>query len=574
MPEKTSHLYERLERFLDKKKVFVILGAVGLFTYANSFLNDMFWDDYDSIINNRYVKSWEFFPRYFTENLTAGAGIMSEYWRPLLLFSFSLDYKIGGLEPFFYHLQSLAWHVAAAFLLFLVAVKLLKNRTAALAVALLFLVHPVQAEAVAYVAGRADPMHTVLMLGSFLSFLVFLETKSRKRYVVSIVFFLLALLVKERAIVLPLLLVAYAAVFHGRELLLRWKRWAAYLAPFFFLAAAYLTARMTILRFTDTFDWGAQNFIGAQTVWDKLAVYVDAVATYAGLLVFPDRLTMERSVSVPRWTDPAVWAGALVLMLVLIGIAVSFKRKRIFAFGMSWFLLALLPSLHVLPIQGVLYEHWLYPALPGLCLAVGQGFHSLVSRQRSETARKALIGLLLIALAAFSMRTMARNADWQNPVRFYEKTVASGGESARVYTNLGMAYDAAKKPEQAIEAYRKAVASDDQLFQPWYDMGNAYVSLGRKEEALDAYAKAMDLNPYFPLSYVNASALYFSEKKYVEAEAVLRRADAAVPENPQVLYNLGLVLRVQNRKDEAREFFGKVLDLDPGNDRARSFLYK
>jgi len=242
---------------------------------------------------------------------------------------------------------------------------------------------------------------------------------------------------------------------------------------------------------------------------------------------------MEKTMAIPvSFLNGYAVAGAILPIISIVAIIISFRKKKILAFGLLWFFGALLPSLHVFPIQGLLYEHWLYPALPGLCIIAGDLFSMLVGeKQKNAMIRLLSASLLIIIIAAFGVRTMIRNADWENPIKFYEKNISLGGKSARVMTNLGMAYDEAKIHDKAIAAYQEAIALDDRLFQPWHDMGVTYGQLGKTDEALDAYSHALELNPYFMPSLTNSAIIYYN------------RGD----------------------KEKAKEFFEKALAIDPSN---------
>ena len=110
-----------MDIFLKHKKIFALTFflIIGLAIYGNSFDNQLFWDDDDNIINNVYIKDWRYLPNFFTESLISGAGQVSNYWRPLLLMSFAIDYRLWGLAPFGFHLTNVLLHLIAAWLIFL-----------------------------------------------------------------------------------------------------------------------------------------------------------------------------------------------------------------------------------------------------------------------------------------------------------------------------------------------------------------------------------------------------------------------------------------------------------------------
>lgn len=603
-----------LFRWIDQltiRKASMIIAVIGLMLYANTFSNQLFWDDYDSIVNNEYIKSWKYIPQYFSQNLTAGAGIKDNYWRPLLLFSFSLDYKIGGLTPFWYHLQNLFWHVVSAILVFAVVKRLLTHwqttyseeslwgdNMIAFLTAIIFLVHPLQTEAVTYVAGRADPMHSALMLGAFLCFLKYLDQKftsqsnqqasameyfsnrskkihsvevkvffTQKKYLIySLGLFILSLLVKERAIVLAGIVGGYVFLFLGTSLFDQLKRKIMLALPYVVITAIYLILRLTVLHFTDTFDLGAQEHINAPTLAAKIFTILKGFAIYQGLLLWPAKLYMEKSIgAATSLFEPLVIIG-LATMLGWLGIAWwQVKRNPLITFGILWFFGALSISIHVFPIQGLLYEHWLYFPMIGLWLAVILSVKSTCAKIQSHKLQIIMISLVIIYLVGFGVWTMVRNRDWYDPVRFYEMNVSLGGTSARVLTNLGMAYADSGRQEDAIMTYKKAIQMNDKLFQPWYNLGNSCQSMGNQDEAVDAYKQAIALNPSFQSAYTNIAAIEVQRERFENARQILQQAIAQVPENVQLYYNLGVVALRLNDTRSAREYLEKAADLDPQN---------
>lgn len=569
--------YSSFLKSLSPKRVIVFLFAVGLVVYVNSFINEMFWDDYDSIINNQYIQSWKYFPKYFSENLTAGAGIRDNYWRPLLLISFSIDYATGGTEPFFYHFQNFAWHLTASILVFLIGLKIFKNILPGLIASLLFLVHPLQTEAVTYVAGRGDPMHTALMLGSFLLFLNHKESRKYSYLVWSLTLFALSLLAKERAIVLPFILTAYLFVLPLEDYAKTWKQKILLLSPYFAITTVYALLRMTVLHFSDTFDLGAQTILESATLWQKILVSLAGIGTYARLIVWPAQLYMEKSLPIPKSIlDPMVLLGIAVIMFSIFIIQHSFKRKKVAAFFLLSFFATILPSMHVYPIQGLLYEHWLYPAFPWLFLAIGMGLSKHIDNEKSSSKKilPSHLGLIiLIAISALGIRTIARNQDWQNPITFYEKNISLGGVSGRVYTNLGMAYDDSHLPNKAIPTYQKAIEiSNNTLFQPWYDLGNTLGQLGKTDQAIDAYQQAIKINPSFAPAYTNVAKIYFDRKDFKGAIEFLKNAEQINPHQISILYTIAAISSDSGDTTTAKTYAQKILAIDPSNQQAKQLL--
>jgi len=169
----------------------LLLIVLGFSLYANSFQNQMFWDDDDFIINNQYIKNWRYFPKYFSENVIAGAGLVSNYWRPMLLTLFSLQWHLWKNWTPGYHFVNTSFHVANAILLFFILFYIFKNYILSILASLIFLAHPLQTEAVTYVSGLGDPLSVFFI---FLGILFYLKFRIYKKISTQIIFYLLTLL--------------------------------------------------------------------------------------------------------------------------------------------------------------------------------------------------------------------------------------------------------------------------------------------------------------------------------------------------------------------------------------------
>lgn len=553
---------------ISNKRIILILLAIGFIVYCNSFNNQFFWDDFDSVVNNQYIRSWSNFPKFFSQNLTAGAGTVNNYWRPLLLASFALDYSIGKLSPFMYHLQSAFWHILSAILVYLIFSKILKNNFIPFLTALLFLIHPLQIEAVTYVAGRADPMHSALMLLSFLFFLksIAIPKIFNKKYLLSILFFILALLVKERAIIFPSIIVLYFITLYPEKIKNNLKIKLKIVIPFFLVSIVYFILRIKFIHFDETFDFGQQNNIGAENLIHQLFAYFKGIWVYTGLIFWPAKLYMEKSIEISKgFFDLQTILGFSVILSSLVAIIYSFKNKKIIAFGLIWFCAALSPSLQIYPIQGLLYEHWLYFPLIGIFFIFSFLIDKIITQTKNETTKKIIIFLISIVILSLGIRTMIRNWDWNNPIRFYEKNISLGGVSSRIYTNLGIAYAEEKREKDAIVAYQKAIELDEFTFQAWYNMGNSYSFLNNKEKSLECYDQSIKINPYFMPSYYNKAAIFLDRNESDRAIEILKKALKKSPDNIQTIYNLGIAYYKKGDKINARENFKKVLEVYPNN---------
>src|SRR3989344_2126596 len=202
-----------------KKPIILVflLIVIGFFVYFFNLNNQLFWDDDDWIINNNFVHtvSWDNIKFWLTHNTLAGVGLKSNYYRPFLFFTFALNYMAAGIKPLVYHLTSNFIHIANGIIIFLLLKRfdlgISKGRTLAIAflTSLIFLIHPLQTEAITYISGRGDALAALFMLLALLLFTNDIECRygktvdnSPQRHGVSlrapsILFFVFALFSRE-----------------------------------------------------------------------------------------------------------------------------------------------------------------------------------------------------------------------------------------------------------------------------------------------------------------------------------------------------------------------------------------
>jgi protein O-mannosyl-transferase len=554
-------IYEKFSSIRTRTAV-IVLFAVGFLVYGNILKSPFLWDDKSNITGNTFITDWKYLPEYFSQNIFAGANNPGDYWRPLELVSFSLDYRISGLSTTTYHLDNIFWHILAAILLYIILLKLFNNRAAGLLTALVFLVHPLQIEAVTYISGRADSMSTVFILASFLFFWKYANEKPHlMNFLTSIVFFILALLSHERSVVFPAIILLYLFTLYHEGFLVGWKKKILASSPFLLIGILYIVSRLTILHFSNSFDIGAPTFIG-----NFILANSKAIAIYAGLLVFPAKLYVEKSVSTPTsFFDIYVIAGMALFLISAVGFFLSLKKKRIFAFCIGWFWIFLSISLYAYPSMGMLWEHWLYLPMIGLWMLIFIIVTEKIGKTNSLFIKIGMIIIIFAFIAGLSIRTIVRNNDWNDTIRFFEKNIANGGISERVYNELGTAYEDAGRDADALSTYQKSADLNDQLYQPWYNMGTIYEYEGDLDQAIANYSRVIQIEPSFLPAYSALAEIAVKKNNLDGAIVIYRETLDMYPQNVEAILNIGALYFQKGNPNKAREYFKEAKQLDPNN---------
>ncbi|MFH1162283.1 MAG: tetratricopeptide repeat protein [Candidatus Jorgensenbacteria bacterium] len=487
-----------------------VLFIAGIAVYANTLNNKMFWDDNDVILNNAYVHNFEI-GKFFSGNMIEGAGFMSDYWRPVLLTVYSIEWKLWGASAPGYHAVNFLVHFANAVLVFLLLSKLLARRAVPFFTALIFLIHPLQTEAVTYVTGLGDPLSLLFTLLGIAAYMRF-RAKYQNRgamlsYGVAALCFILALLSKERAVVFPALLVLLELWLRlVRPHVERFRDWcknaALALLPFVLIAALYLALRGTVLNFQNTFNiYHAEN-VYTTSMMVRTSTFFSILPQYISLFFSPITLFMERTENILVVTslfNPYALAGVIIALIMLLFSIARFKERKGYLFGTLFFAAAILPASGILaPVAGIMFEHYLYAPIVGLSIFAGTGIAEIMGAAwTKDWMRWTAGGLLAIWFISLGVRTVLRNADWRDPIGFYEQTLKYAPTSLRVWNNLGMAYEDKGDIPKAHDAYEHAIALNPQNPIPVYNLGNNYENAGDMQSARKYWEAAKQLDPKF-----------------------------------------------------------------------------
>jgi tetratricopeptide (TPR) repeat protein len=496
-----------------RKQHALILLGVALFSvlvFSNALRNDFVWDDNELIVENPAVHSLSNIPGFFSGHFWAQSNQPSArgYYRPIVLLSYAVDYAIWGNNSFGFHLTNILLHALASAFVCVLVLQLIKSPGAALAAGLLFAVLPVHVESIAFVSGRTDVLATIFVLGSLISFM---KARRSEKYlpflVLSVIFAALALLSKEVAAVLPLLLLALEVV---KPQAARMKQKLIVHAPFWLVLAGYMLVRFGLLHIRPDIQ-GRLSF--AETALTMPGVVFD----YMRLLLLPMNLCADYAVRVQRIVSFAsiVYLGLLFLAAL---VALFFlSRRNIGAFWAMWIFFGLLPVLQIIPISVLKAERFLYLPSIGYCALAAWAGAAVPARLTRIRRRIFITGFMLI-LAVFSFQTMKRNMVWRNELTLYQETVSHAPDNFRVQYNLGNAYFRSGDLEKAIKHTEIALALKPDLAQGVYNLGVMYDSEGKLEDAERLYREAIQLNPAYVQAHSNLAAILFIGGNLDEAE--------------------------------------------------------
>ena len=551
----------------------LILAVVTMLAYQPAWRGGFLWDD-DANIATPELRSLDGLRRIWFEPRT------TQQYYPLLYSSSWLQERFWGDSPTGYHLVNLLLHVGCAVLV-LKILRLLRIPGAELAT-IVFALHPVNVETVAWVAERKNTLSGLFALAATLSYLRFDESRdlevpsrdsstsfhsarndkthrSKQTYALAIGLFLLGLFSKTAIVTLPL---AWLVIFWWKRGAISWRRDVLPLFPFFFLSAA--AGLMT--RWVEYGNIAYKARILDFSLVDRCLIAGRAFWFQMGKVLWPSNLMFVY----PRWEiNAAIWWQYLfpLALLALLAILWSLRRvSRAPLAGVLVYILLLLPTLGFLNQYFFIYsfvsDHWQYLPCLGIITPCASGIVFLVQRFKSwqpwlERGTILLLGGPLFLLTSQQSRLYTDNET------LYRTAIARNPACWMAYSNLcQMLYEANRIPE-AMELFKEALRINPAVAH--YSLGNALTRTGRASEAINEYEAALRINPDYAEAHTNLGDALFLTGRNSEAMNEYEQALRINPNSAHAHNNLGNALVQTGRASEAIAHYKEALRMNPNS---------
>jgi hypothetical protein len=550
--------------------------AAGL-VYLNALDNPFVYDDARTIVGNRsLVGPW---------NLRA--VLLQNVSRPLVNVTYFVDRALWGPAPFGFHVTNVLLHMLNVALLFLFTRGLIADRLgaaddegqarravlAAFAAAALFAVHPMMTEAVGYISGRSDLLSGTCMLLAFLAVRRWMNTDHARWLAAAMGAAFLALGAKETAVVLPVLLVCYV-LFVRQDPVHRRRRYLVMLcAPLIAVAVIAASVRLGLFVFVEY-----AGRVGWQ--WRYGLTELDVFTRYIALMIAPVSQTIFHAIpATTSFADPR----AIVAIGTSLGcaalIVISARRRSIVGFGLTWFVLMLVPSalLVMLDRGEPMAERRVYFASAGLFLAAGHlagAIRELLARRRPIVRRAVAIAgaLVLVSLAG---RTVVRNLVWSSPILLWAEAAERAPDHWLPALVLGEELHEAGRHPEAMAAFRKALRTGAHVPAIYENLGVCLLELRRLDDARQTYTA---LSEVAPRSAAGLNGLATIDLVQGNAEAARRGFLAALDVEPRSIEaRRGLVILAERPGGDSAEAFRRCEEIEllaPGSPGIRECLQK
>lgn len=587
------------------------ITIITLLIYSNTFYYPFHFDDFGSIVGTKKITDLSYF-----FNLTGKryAGYLS----------FALNYYMGGLNTFGYHLTNILIHIINGILVYVFviltfktpAMREWKNTVSdsflkaapygiALISAIIFVSHPIQTQAVTYIVQRFASLATLFYLLTLVFYirakLLWVESKGNTMFptfslaLLSLISAILAMTTKQIAFTLPFIILLYEFTFFStgnqKPATINRKRLLYVLS---FLAVLSI---IPFIKINESAYWAIikkEEISGIDYLFTQFRVIV----TYLRLLILPVNQNLDYDYPIYHsFFEPGVYISFFFLSLIFLLSVYCLLRTRIprlIPFGILWFFITLSVESSVVPLADPIFEHRLYLPSVGFIiasvLALFYGFEwmgrkwrvsnieQMESRSKGEFVFISyLLFFIVIVIVPFSVATYKRNFVWKDEITLWSDAVAKSPNKARPHYNLGNIYLSQNKIAEAIEEYQETLRIDPEFGGPHNNLGNIYFNHNKFTEAINEYKEALRLRPEFAGAHNNLGNVYLKLNKIPEAISEYKEALRLKPTFTKRLkptlvkfakfakfhYNLGNAYLIQNRIPEAINEFKEALKIKP-----------
>jgi len=564
MPTRAEYFLPLLESVRIRWKSLAVIAVVVFCVYGQtlqfSFIN---YDDDELVYHNStFLSHWENIGTAFGSHAFIGAGGESIYYRPLLTVSYIIDFHIWKLNPFGYHLTNILLHCLTSLGVFFLILFILQSEFPAFAGALVFAIHPIQTESVAWIAGRNDVLLGLFVVAMMIFYAVSVAQPANEKLfrLFAWLAFLAALFTKESAVFYLLLLPLYDLC-TGTSTLRNIGSFG-YFRKFRMMIVTvivYCGIRLTIFG-TIT---GAERLYGHRTIGERIANIFPIIAENLKFIFLPINLSIAHPLNELQWFHFPWTVIAFVMVFVLVGIAMwSWRKDRMLCFGICWIVAGFLPLMGLIPVAIPILEHRLYVPMAGCAIVVARLIQMLYEKFKFRTVSYVLITVFGIVLAGCSYD---RLPVWRNGITLFTDAIQKAPSYAPSFFSLGAAYFEAERYTEAMQPMKTYLSQAPADLNALSLLREIYFRAQQYNDGAEISRKLILLEPQNVRRRLEAGMLFEAMHQYDSAAVMYQKELTIDSTNEEIYIHLADIYQKQGRWDDAEKCYGRVLQINPMN---------
>ncbi len=511
----------------------------------NDFIS---FDDPSYVTENPLIQhlNSESIKKFFTEQFVST-------YQPIVMLSYAIEYKLFGLNATGFHLFSLLVHLMNVVLVFLLAQRLLKDRIGAVVAALLFGIHPLHVESVAWVASQKDVLYACFFLGASLCYLKYARDSDRKYYLLAMLLSVLSLLSKAQAVVLPVVFLLYDYLLHrkidSKAILEK--------VPFFVLSLLFGAVAFSIQSKS-----GAIQDFGYFPFYERVLFACYGFVCYIMQTVVPIKLSVfyPYPETLDKINSPLVYA-APVIVAALAALVFKYRKNRVLVFGALFFCVTIALVIQLIPVgTAVRADRYSYVSLIGLLIFAGYLFALIYeARPAQQKALTALAGLYFVIIGGL---TFSRTTAFKDSLAVYNDALENY-PSFMIYNNRGVIFFNNKQYKEALADFEEVEKIKPAFPNIWYNSGYAWQQLGNMPKALEHYSRALKADPKNTDILSKVQAIHTTQNDLATALGDANKILELKPDLVEAYFNRAELLGRMGRTKEAVTDLDKVIGMKP-----------
>jgi hypothetical protein len=535
-----------------------------ILAYLNHFDNAFHFDDWHCIQENPYITSLKSIPQFFIDAKTFSVAPKNQSYRPLLTTSYAFDYWTGGgLNPLSFHITSFLLFILQCVFLYFIFLKLLdRDRYFALFASALYGVHTAMAETVNYISARSDILSTLLIV---LALYLYIYSERARKYYLYLIPAAFSVLAKETAVIFPVLLWAYIALFEKKTKKLPvWKKlWPSVLT-------ALVMGMLSFLMLSKSYEPSLNSR------WEYVIIQPYAVLHYFLSFVFPFNLNADTDWVVAKsLLDERVIIGFSFVagLLVSIWFALRNKKTKPLAFGLLWFVIACIPtSSGIVPLAELVNDHRMFFPFIGLVIVASWSIKILFHKFRSKKVRWLIIACMLAILVANAVGVHNRNKVWHSEETLWLDVTVKSPKNGRGLMNYGLTQMGKGNYLKAEYYYTAAMNYTPNYPLLYVNMGILKNAQGNVNAAELNFLKAMQLGKNWHEPYYYYSDFLRSVRRYKDQETALKLSLSLAPSFMKARHAMLQLYAEQRRWKELGSFAKDTLTFSPSDTLSKDLL--
>jgi len=539
--------------------VFILIITTIVFapSLENGFTN---WDDQALITEN---------PMIVSLTLRSIKNIFTSFYyaayTPLTFLSFLLEYHFFDLNPRAYHTTNLILHLAGCLLVFWLIFILTNNARISLVTSILFAIHPLRVESVAWATSRKDVLYSLFFLLSLITYLKYSHKNNRNFYSISLVLFIFSLLSKGMALTLPfiLLLIDYLLEKKFDKKILKEK------IPFFTLAVIFVVITIFAQYHTKT-----PNQETSLIFFHNLLIASHGLTFYLVKTFLPTNLSAlyPYPKNILRLLPLTIIFLPIFLLIFIYLIRTNTIGHKKIIFGLLFFLINILPFSELIPVVGAAIAADRYTYIPsiGLFYLISEVLWWFYKNKLKDTKilQRVLLVIFTGIIIILSSLTYQRCKVWKDSITLWNDVLKKYPYNPTAHNNRGRAYSSLGEYDKAIADYNQAlstqVSSDDLRYALiYFNRGIAYFNKNEYDSALADYNQVLKLKPDFAAAYEERGLTYFSKKEYDKALADYNKSLEIDPGYAQAYNDRGIFYFTRGDCNKALLDYNQAIKFNP-----------